>query len=149
MNTKTHKTRQRTRSGVGTGTTSLLMIFTVLCFATLALLSLSTATANQRIQQRSLDGTAALATAEGEAAVKLAELDTALQRGAAENTAAGLGWQATESEGVYQYTVPIDENHELVTTVEIQGDRSSLLSQKSVYIGSWEPETEGQIWSGA
>ena len=40
------------RSGVGTGTTSLLMIFTVLCFATLAMLSLSTAANGRRIAAR-------------------------------------------------------------------------------------------------
>ena len=149
MDTKPRKPARRARSAVGTGTTSLLMIFTVHCFATLALLSLSTATSNQRIQQRSVDGINTLATAEGEAATKLAELDTALQSGGAGTNVQTLGWQKGEGENTYTYTVAIDSEHQLITTVEINNRNYTLLSQKSVYTGSWEPGTDGQIWSGS
>ncbi|NLW79616.1 MAG: hypothetical protein GXY32_09435 [Ruminococcaceae bacterium] len=78
MNNTKRKTRTGRRSGVGTGTTSLLMIFTVLCFATLAMLSLSTASSSQRIQAEGLLNAKAVAAAKGEAAVQVAKLDTDL-----------------------------------------------------------------------
>lgn len=65
-------------SGVGTGTISLLMIFTVLCFATLAMLSLSTAASSQRIQERALESGRLLAVAKGEAATHIAQVDAHL-----------------------------------------------------------------------
>ena len=155
MNTKTRKTHRTVRSGVGTGTTSLLMIFTVLCFATLALLSLSTAASNQRIQEKGLAGTAALAVAEGEAAEKLAELDAALLsvtgESEAENAALQLGWQR-EAAGRFSYTIAFDGAHELVTVVELgpegEGGRYRMVGQSSSYTGAWTPEAPGDIWSG-
>ncbi len=143
---------RRARSGFGTGTTSLLMIFTVLCFATLAMLTLSTAASNARIQQRSLQGTAALAKAEGEAAEAVAELDAALAAAPAEDPAAlaaSLGWQATGSPLVFQLATSMEENHQLLTEVQLQeGGPLTLVSQKTVYTGEWTPGQNGQLWNG-
>lgn len=154
MNQRTRRTYRRTRSGVGTGTTSLLMIFTVLCFATLALLSLSTAASNQRIQKRSFEGTAALAVAEGQAAEKLAELDTELSAAASRESwnalATGLEWQKN-ADGYYESAVPIDESHQLVTVVELLPEGPGnyrVISQMSVFTGEWTPTQDGDIWSG-
>ncbi len=138
------------RSSVGTGTISLLMIFTVLCFATLALLSLTTAVSNQRIQKNNFDRTVALSAAEGETAVAIAALDAQLAGlddvswtdgntavvEFADEEAARLavvravqplaeeqGWQVDAEEGTLTWTQPIDEENQLVTVLapQVQG----------------------------
>lgn len=156
------------RTGIGTGTISLLMIFTVLCFATLALLSLSTAASDRRIQQRSFERTAALAGAEGRAAESIAALDDALaglqaEAGAAPGdvsgsawmqramqTAAGLGWEINEAAASCVWTEPMDRENNLVTTVRLdptgESARFALTGQTVEFIGTWEPETEGGLW---
>lgn len=150
------------RSGVGTGTISLLMIFTVLCFATLALLSLSTAASDRRIQQRGFERTQNLAAAEGRAAEKLAELDGALLAlpddaagadgylAAALTAARGFGWEVDAAAASCQWTEPIDSENDLVTTIRLgDGDedaRYTLTGQATVYVGSWEAEESGGVW---
>lgn len=152
---KRRKPEHSGRSSMGTGTTSLLMIFTVLCFATLALLSLSTAVSHRSIQQRSMEETAAQAAAEGEAALRLAELDTALEAAGSdswESTARDLGWFPGEEEGHMVYVLPVSRDHELATTVELTQNGAAhyrLVAQVSRYTGHWEPVPEDQLWQGA
>ena len=118
------------RLGMGVGTTSILMIFTVLAFATLSLLSLSTSASNMRIQQRGTDRTVALAAAEGTAAAKLAELDAALAglsaggagyEDAALSAAKDIGFTVDGETKTATYTVAIDEDNDLVTVVAFSG----------------------------
>lgn len=147
------------RSGVGTGTISLLMIFTVLCFATLALLSLSTAASDRRIQSRGYENAVQLATAEGTVSEKLAGLDKVLYdlEGAggeyleqATEAARNLGWTLDEESGYLVYEVEIDTENNLVTTVRIDpaeaATRYTLIGQTTVYQGEWEPEADGGLW---
>lgn len=148
------------RPGVGTGTVSLLMIFTVLCFATLAMLCLSTAASDRRIQQRGYQRAVDLAAAEGTAAEAMAELDEALlmldSQGEAYlkkalQAAAGLGWEVAEAEGSATWTAPLNENNNLVTAVHINtgaaGTRFFITSQTTVYTGAWEAEPPGDLWT--
>ncbi len=151
------------RSGVGTGTTSLLMIFTVLCFATLAMLSLSTAAANQRIRGRGLDADAAIAAAKGGAARQLAVLDGALlelQMGGdadeeayyAEALAAAeaLGWEVDAEARTAVLRLPVDEHNELLTELALQApgeaERYTVARQITRLAAGWEAEEEGQVW---
>lgn len=145
--------RRSGRGSIGTGTISLLMIFTVLCFATLAMLSLSTAASDRRIQQRGFTKAVDLAAAEGAAAEAMAGLDEALVALDATDTdytdealraAAGLGWEVDEAAGSCIWTVPLDGENELVTTVRIDpagaDTRFTLTSQVTKFTGSWEAE---------
>ncbi len=139
------------RNGFGTGTTSLLMIFTVLCFATLALLTLSTAASNARIQQRSFAGTAALAKAEGAAAEALARLDEALLQNPQNPEAVLLqqGWKKTGEEGRYQIATLIEAGHDLVTVIEVKATGNwQMVAQRASYTGEWTPAAPGPIWNG-
>ena len=149
------RTRRREgggRSSMGTGTTSLLMIFTVLCFATLALLSLSTAYSNRNIQRRSIEQAAAQASAEGEAATKLAELDRALlgaQEAEWPAIAKAQGWAENE-EGGWELDTAMGEDHMLRTRVTLtpgEDTRYRLEAQRSDYIGEWQP-VGGEVWTG-
>ena len=147
------------RMGMGVGTTSILMIFTVLAFATLALLSLSTAASNMRIQQRGIDRTTALAAAEGEAAAKLAELDAVLSSiGAGASyqrdalvAAEGIGFTVDNDAKTAAYTAAVDENNDLVTVVAFDAPGTPgyrLVSQISSYTGDWAPEAGAGFWPG-
>lgn len=150
---ETKKAVQRgSRASVGTGTISLLMIFTVLCFATLALLSLSTAASNRRIQERSLENAMYMAQAEGVAAQTIAQIDAAIdavevETDEEEESLMGIMPDPEEAEAAYyqaaqqavralgveidsvQHTITfvteIDEFHELVTVLTIQPPDSS------------------------
>jgi hypothetical protein len=151
------------RSGVGTGTISLLMIFTVLCFATLAMLSLSTAAASQRIQQRGVQGSLSSAEARGAAAEKVAALDAALLEpwrlggGAAEayleaatEIALGQGWDENEENGTLLLILPAGDTSELVTELRLlaPGDvgRYEVVRQNTRILGGWQPGEDGSLW---
>lgn len=152
------------RSGVGTGTTSLLMIFTVLCFATLALLSLSTAATNRRIQQRGQQAATSFALAQGDSAKKLSEIDEVLAELQTQDlgdpvyfTQAAarlelLGCTAGKNTNEMEFTLPIDEFNVLKVnfTINSQQDthRFTLQRQISERIGEWEPEDNGILWPG-
>ncbi|MGD9559165.1 MAG: hypothetical protein AB7V55_00980 [Oscillospiraceae bacterium] len=157
--------RRPARAGVGTGTTSLLMIFTVLCFATLAMLSLSTAASNQRIQRRGLEHTQSLSAARGEAAVATAKLDALLlalsgQHADAENymidalsSAEFDGWEADAASATVRLTTVVDEENLLITELQLlplgEDARYTLLRQTPTLAAGWVPEYEGELWPGA
>lgn len=153
--------------GVGTGTTSLLMIFTVLCFATLAMLSLSTAASNDRIQSRGLDGGKNLSTAKGESAMEVAQLDEQLldlklayaSQGKTDEKAymqeayelaKNRGWQYNEDNNTLVWTQNMDSRNELLTQIQIlspaEDQRYTVIWQVSQIIGGWEPEGDRQMW---
>lgn len=148
------------RGSIGTGTISLLMIFTVLCFATLAMLSLSTSASDRRIQQRGFTRAVDLAAAEGGAAAAMADLDEALvaldasgaaYQAEALRTAADLGWEVDEAGGSCIWTEPLDAENDLVTTVRIDAagadSRFTLTGQVTKFTGTWEAETPDNLWT--
>ncbi len=154
------------RSGVGTGTTSLLMIFTVLCFATLAMLSLATAASSQRTQQRGFEKAAATAAARGEVAGQVALLDeqllalqlehqddAAAYMDSAAQLAQQLGWAAGEQQGSIVWIQGVDEETELYTELILleqdAAERYTVELQVAQVIGGWSAEDDGQIWQGA
>lgn len=163
VSAKMPKPRQKHRSGVGTGTTSLLMIFTVLCFATLAMLSLSTAASNARIQNRGLQGASALAAAKGAAATEVANLDEELflllnKSGGAEDyldlafgIAQNRGWIVDKANASILLRQTIDDGSLLETELLLLkpglGARYQVLRQVSTLVNGWAPETGGQLWT--
>ena len=152
--------RTHRRSGVGTGTTSLLMIFTVLCFATLAMLSLSTAASNDRIQNRGLRGSKALSEARGAAAIEVASLDETLLQLQQEGTkdykeeafeAAEIrGWVADRDAGTVSIRLRVDEERVLTTRLlllePLAEARYEVQSQITELVNGWAPEEDGQLW---
>lgn len=154
--------KQSRRPGVGVGTISLLVIFTLLCLATLGLLGVSTAASNQRVSRRSTEKIVWLADAEGQAASKLAEIDAALlalgQPGDEEYFAAAaeasrkLGCQADPETRIISFAVPVDKNSELVTEIVLlppdDGLRYKMISQSTKVTAEWEPEEGGTLWHG-
>ncbi|MFV0412730.1 MAG: hypothetical protein ACK5L3_05590 [Oscillospiraceae bacterium] len=156
------------RQGIGTGTVSLLVIFALLFFSTLALLSLTAAISNQKVTRRSLALVSGLSAAEGEMAGVLAQVDDALvalqQEYAAGpqqlegyyKTAAAaavqLGFEAEAKENSLVYTLEIDENHVLVTQILLLAPggtaRYAVTGQYTEVTGEWSPAQGGQLWGG-
>jgi type 1 fimbria pilin len=156
------------RSTVGTGTTSLLMIFTVRCFATLAMLSLSTALADQRIQARGQHRAQSLAAAKGEAAAAVARFDAYLKEcgvGTKDSEAyfsAVARYDAGSAEGVSVvmdntdgvltvfFANPVDDTSELVTVLRVNAPgaagRYTLKEQYTRLTDGWEPEAGPGVW---
>lgn len=166
MNIQNQKPFVSRRSGVGTGATSLLMIFTVLCFATLAMLSFSTAAANMRIQRRGMQNGQNISAARGAAAQGLAALDEklyALSQSYAQGNitqqqyqsgalaaAPVQGWQLQQETGNLQLIIQIDDTNELLTEIAIsppgQAQRYTVLRQVTRLIGGWHPGAGGSLW---
>lgn len=181
MNTEKRSQGVRWRAGIGVGTISLLVIFTILCFSTLALLSLTSAHNNQRIHSRGLQGAKNISQAEGVAAKQLAQLDYFLaelqaeylagtadisdispdQSGlltpqsyyqAAYQKAESMGCTVNEAEETLTFSVPIDKNSELVTTLRVlppgEDFRYTVIAQYAVMTGEWAPDNSGHVWPG-
>ena len=156
------------RQGIGTGTVSLLVIFALLFFSALALLSLTAALGNQRVTRRSLALVTGLSAAEGQMAEVLAQMDEELvalrQEYAAGpqqpeeyyKTAAAaaiqLGFNAQGKENSFAYTLEIDKNHILVTQILLlppEGPgRYAVIGQYTQVTGEWNPAQGGQLWAG-
>lgn len=152
----------RRRSGVGTGTTSLLMIFTVLCFVTLSMLSLTTALRNYSMQNRGMQTAGSVAVARGQAARRMARLDEELYAlreeatdedayyAAALATAEGVGFVAGSEENHVVLLTQVDDKNELLTELLLEAPsqpyRYSLVRQETRLIGGWQPEMEGELW---
>ncbi len=155
------------RAAVGTGATSLLMIFTVLCFATLAMLSLSTADNNRQVQLRSTQNSIRLAAAKGEAAVALAMLDADINTlwrredarvwdatvGFAAEVkilATSQGWQQDGAALAWALVIPVDSTTELVTQIEVlppgSHARYRLTGQSTRLTAGWQPEGGPGVW---
>ncbi len=165
MNNTAKKRFKVGRTSVGTGTTSLLMIFTILCFATLAMLSLSTADSYRSLQQTGTENTQQIAQAKGQAAQTLAELDAQLAelqrqysqdaqpyQDAATQKAQQLGWIVDDEMGTVYYVTDMPDENELVTELEINELsaelRYTLVRQITRLSGGWAPEEAGQLFPG-
>lgn len=160
---------QARRAPIGTGTISLLVIFTILCLTTLALLSLSTAVRNQRISQRSFQLTRGRTAAEGAAAAHIAQIDAVLAelerqypagdtptQQAYYNEAAraleDLDCQVDTERGIVSFTLPINEKNNLITELQLQlpgsGPRYVIIAQTMQPSENWAPEGGGEVWQG-
>lgn len=167
-NRKRRAAPARRRQGIGTGTVSLLVIFALLFFSTLALLSLTAALGNQRVTRRSLALVSGLSAAEGQMAGVLAQMDdelvalrqeyaTGAQQPedyykAAAAAAVQLGFKAEGTENSFEYTLEIDENHVLVTHILLLPPggtgRYAVVGQYTEVTGEWSPAQGGQLWEG-
>lgn len=153
--------RNRRQSGVGTGTISLIVVFTVLCFATLALLSLSTATSSMRIQQRGLQLNQSIAAAKGRAAQAVSELDAQLSElealhdddsnyiSAAHSAAETLGWLQGD-DALFTQSFTVNDEILLVCSIRIEAldsvVRYSVVQQSTVPAGGWQQAIGGELW---
>lgn len=157
------KSGSKRRPGLGSGTVSLLVIFTVICMSVLGLLSLSTVASNRRISRRGLDNTVRLAAAEGQAAQKLAELDTALlalpalakeeYAQQAVTVAQGLGYETDFASRTIWFSQAVSNTTTLFTKVVLlpQSDGSAfqVIEQTLQTSSDWAPAEDNKLWQGS
>ena len=120
------------------GGSSILTIFAVLCFIVFALLSLSTAKADNILSAKSIAAVDGYYRADTEAEEILARIR-----------------QGEMPEGVkkngncYSYACPVDDNQELWVEVEMKKDTYTIRKWQKVYTGQWETDSTIRVWGGA
>lgn len=119
------------------GVSSLLVIFAVLCLTVFALLSLSTARADARLQQQ----TAAAVTGWYEADCAAEEILARLRNG---EVPEGV----TEHDGVYTYGCPISATQTLAVAVQVEGSDYVILRWQAVSTVDWQAGDQLPVWQG-
>ena len=118
------------------GGSSLLVIFAVLCLTVFALMSLSTARANERLSLAAKDR-----------AVEYYEADRAAEEIYARLRAGELPEGVSVAGEEYRYTWT-GENLALQVTLRRDEDGWSVLQWQSVPVGDWIPVNEAEVWQG-
>lgn len=103
------------------GGSSLLTIFSVLCLTVLALLSLTSVTARQRLSDSAISSVEAYYAADTQAEVIFARLRNG-------ETVEGV----EREKEIYRYQCPISENRTLFVTLEKDGDTWQVLRWQEV-----------------
>jgi hypothetical protein len=112
------------------GVSSLLVIFSVLCLAVFAMLSLSTVQMDRRL----LGNTVNSVRERAEAEVKAQEILGRLRAGEVPEEA------VQEADAVYSYSCPVTENASLKVRVRIDGTAYRILQWQEVPEVDWEPD---------
>lgn len=157
--------KKRKMSFTTVGGSSILTIFAVLCFVVFALLSLSTAKANSKLTEKSIEAMTNYYKADTEAEDILAQIrmgqdipsqvkvynaettKSGVKRIVAQNIAY-VGWDAFAT-----YTCKIDENQELQCEVLVRwgkpadGAGYQIVKWKKVYVGEWKPDDSLPVFS--
>lgn len=118
------------------GLSSLLTIFSVLCLTVFALLSVSTAQANQRLREHAAAAVEGYYAADCEAEAILACLRAGEQPDG-----------VTEENGVYSYTCAISETQTLAVEVTVEGASYQVLRWQAVSAVRWQAEEYLPVWN--
>lgn len=120
------------------GGSSILTIFAVLCFIIFALLTLSTAKADRKIADRSV-----------EAVLQYYEADTQAEEILASIRSGKIPEEVTkETDSLYSYSCPIDENQTLQVKIRVKDESYEILEWKKVYIGPWKADDTIEVFGG-
>ena len=130
------KKKQRSQTSI-VGGSSLLVIFSVLCVAIFALMSLTSATSDTRLNEKSL------LTIKGYYAADSAaeEILASLRNG---NVPEGVRL----ADGVYSYECPISETQQLLVEVAVDGTDYEILRWQAGSTVDWVPDDHIKVWDG-
>ena len=155
--------KKRKMSFTTVGGSSILTIFAVLCFVVFALLSLSTAKANSKLTDKSIEAMTNYYKADTEAEDILAkirqgsDIPSQVKVYKAETTKSGvkrivadniayIGWDAFAT-----YTCKIDENQELQCEVLVRWGKEDvgyqIVKWMKVYTGEWKADDSMPVFS--
>lgn len=122
-------------SGFGTG--ALLTVFSVLCLAVFAVLSISTVQSQRALSLRSADAVQEYYRADARAEEILSRLRS------------GQIPEQVRREGeVYSYTCPISDTRSLEVKVRIEDGDCTVVRWQAVSAVSWEESDGLQVWTG-
>ena len=119
------------------GGTSLLVIFAVLALTVFALLSLSTALANDRLSSAAAQAVYDYYQADWQAEAILAQLRQGRQP-------PGVARQGD----VFAYSCPISDTQTLLVEVRLDGDTYTILRWQAVSTAPWQPDDSLNLWDG-
>ena len=119
------------------GGTSLLVIFAVLALTVFALLSLSTALANDRLSSAAAQAVYDYYQADCQAEAILAQLRQGRQP-------PGVARQGD----VFSYSCPISDTQTLLVEVRLDGDTYTILRWQAVSTAPWQPDDSLNLWDG-
>ena len=119
------------------GGTSLLVIFAVLALTVFALLSLSTALANDRLSSAAAQAVYDYYQADCQAEAILAQLRQGRQP-------PGVARQGD----VFAYSCPISDTQTLLVEVRLDGDTYTILRWQAVSTAPWQPDGSLNLWDG-
>lgn len=111
------------------GGSSLLVIFSVLCFSVFSMLVLATVKADERLADASFDAVTAYYEADCEAERILGQL----RAGVVEDG-------VTQKDHIYTYQCPVNDTQCLSVEVELDGDSYEIHEWKLQETVEWEPE---------
>lgn len=130
------KKKQRSQVSV-VGGSSLLVIFSVLCVAIFALMSLTSATSDTRLNEKSLQSV----TGYYEADSRAEEILASLRQGTVPE---GVRLE----NGVYCYECPISETQQLRVEVLVDGTDYEILRWQAGSSVDWVPDDHIEVWDG-
>ncbi len=120
------------------GASSLLVIFAVLCLVIFALLSLSTASAGERLAKQS-----------AEAVVAYYKADTAAEEILSRLRGGDVPDLVETADGVYRYACRISDVLALEVSVRILANGEyEIIRWQTVSTEAWTPEDKLPIWDG-
>ena len=119
------------------GGASLLVIFAVLTLTVFALLSLSTALANDRLSSAAAQAVYDYYQADCQAEALLAQLRQGRQP-------PGVARQGD----VFAYSCPISDTQTLLVEVRLDGDTYTILRWQAVSTAPWQPDDSLNLWDG-
>ena len=130
------KKKQRSQVSV-VGGSSLLVIFSVLCVAIFALMSLTSATNDTRLNDKSLQAVRGYYEADSAAEEILASLRQGI-----------VPDGVRLADGAYCYECPISETQQLLVEVTVDGAEYEILRWQVGSTVDWVPDDHIRVWDG-
>jgi len=127
-----------------TGISALLVIFAVLCLTVLAILSVSTVKADQKLAERSAAQVEQYYAADCEAEAILARL----RQGEIPQEVTPAG-ETESGDTIYAYTCPLSDIQRLEVQVAAGSETWTILRWQMVSSTDWQADEDLQVWDGA
>lgn len=143
---------RKNKQGMSVGVVSLITIFVVFLLASLAVLSLSTASANTRLANKALEQQTGYYAADAKAQETLAQIDGVLQRSGADVQALEAlekGITCDPADGVIRFETKINDTAVLKSALQAEGNGYTILSWQAVSGKDWQTDEQiKDLWKG-
>lgn len=143
---------RKNRQGMSVGVVSLIMIFVVFLLVSLAVLSLTTASANARMADKSLSMQSAYYEADARAQETLAQIDGVLRSGGADQgalEALNRGVTYDPESATIRFDTEISDTATLKSELRVEGDSVSVIRWQTVPDGEWQTDSGTKnLWKG-
>lgn len=143
---------RKNRQGMSVGVVSLIMIFVVFLLVSLAVLSLTTASANARMADKSLSMQSAYYEADANAQETLAQIDGVLRASGPDPSALealNRGVTYDPETGVIAFDTEISDTATLKSELRVEGDSVSVIRWQTVPDGEWQTDSDTKnLWKG-